>query len=296
MSRTSIVIVNSALFVLCCFLVASILTEALAEIATPAAAPTLARAPGPAPGPKSWDDRQIILDRNLFNVSVLGPSTAPVVDENLEATKLPLRLLGTAAAKGPKHSWAAVEDLESGTHLVVRVEDVLKNEAQVVRIERRRIVLQNGPRREELALEEAEPTRQAVRRPSRATPRRRNTPPRGRSTVNRLQRQAEEALEGEGNAAAQATATNLFSQARILPRYVEGQMVGVQVNAIKKGSLLEEIGLTNGDTITEVNGIRITSPEDSTSVLKELAQAERFSVVVNRADGSERTLTYEVED
>jgi S1-C subfamily serine protease len=73
-------------------------------------------------------------------------------------------------------------------------------------------------------------------------------------------------------------------------------MVGVQVNAIKKGSLLEEIGLTNGDTITEVNGIRITSPEDSTSVLKELAQAERFSVVVNRADGSERTLTYEVED
>ena len=37
-------------------------------------------------------------------------------------------------------------------------------------------------------------------------------------------------------------------------------MVGVQVNAIKPGSLFEQIGLQNGDMITEFNGIPIERP------------------------------------
>lgn len=73
-------------------------------------------------------------------------------------------------------------------------------------------------------------------------------------------------------------------------------MVGVQVNSIKPGSMLEDIGLENGDTISEFNGIEISSPEDSTEVLREIGQASEFTVVVRGADGRERTLTYELED
>ena len=56
----------------------------------------------------------------------------------------------------------------------------------------------------------------------------------------------------------------LFSQARILPKYENGQMVGVQVNAIKAGSLFQQIGLQDGDTITEFNGIQVTGQQEST--------------------------------
>jgi hypothetical protein len=75
-------------------------------------------------------------------------------EEDLEATKLPLKLLGTATHSDPSLAWAAVQDLKNRNHLVVRVEDRLLEQARVVRIERGRIVLENKGRREELALEE----------------------------------------------------------------------------------------------------------------------------------------------
>ena len=98
----------------------------------------------------------MILVRNLFNVSTLTPGpTDEDLQEQYEKTKLPLRLLGTAAAADAKLSWAAIEDLETKQHLVRRLEDEVKEGSgvRVVKIERRRIVLQNGGRREELALE-----------------------------------------------------------------------------------------------------------------------------------------------
>jgi len=83
----------------------------------------------------------------------------------------------------------------------------------------------------------------------------------------------------------------LFSQARILPKYEEGQMVGLQVNSIKNGSLFEEIGLRDGDVITELNGIAIESPEESAKILAEFSQAKEFSVVVE-SGGEVRELEF----
>ncbi len=115
---------------------------------------------------------------------------------------------------------------------------------------------------------------------------------------NRLERLAEQriSLSRQDVQEAARNPASIFSQARILPKYEDGEMVGVQVNSIKPGSMLEDIGLQNGDTISEFNGIRIRSPEDSTEVLKELAGSSEFTVVVTGADGQQRTLTYELED
>jgi general secretion pathway protein C len=89
---------------------------------------------------------------------------------------------------------------------------------------------------------------------------------------------------------------NLFSQARLLPKYESGQMIGVQVSAIREGSLFEKIGLSNGDTITELNGIQVTNPQESSSVLREFSEADEYTVIVLGSDGEERTLTYTPED
>jgi general secretion pathway protein C len=194
-----------------------------------------------------------------------------------------------------------VLDTETGQHIVVRVDDLLKDRAQVLRIERRRIVLQNGAKREELALEGD--AGETVTRPvARATP----TAGRGIArprrnageAADRIRRLAENrfSVTREDVEEAARNPANLFSQARILPKYEAGAMVGVQVNAIQPGSLLEEIGLQNGDTISEVNGVRISSPEDSTSVLRELSEASQFTVMVTGSDGQQRTLTYQLEE
>ena len=64
-------------------------------------------------------------------------------------------------------------------------------------------------------------------------------------------------------------------------------MVGVQVNAIKPGSLFEQIGIKNGDVIKELNGIKIDSPEQSAKILLEFVDAKSFNVVVENAQGTQ---------
>jgi general secretion pathway protein C len=86
--------------------------------------------------------------------------------------------------------------------------------------------------------------------------------------------------------------TTLFSQARIIPKYDEGEMIGLQVNGIKSGSLFEEIGLQSGDVITKLNGIVIDDPQESAKVLSEFAEAESFTVDIERGDGSVDTLEF----
>ena len=308
MGRIAIWSANSCLFVLCCWLVAASLNQVAAAMLTPAAAALPVRAaPEPPASQRSFADRQVILDRKLFDVSTLVPSAPPPDEqEQLEATRLPLRLLGTAASSRPELSWAAVEDQDQRKEVVVKLGDALAGQAKVVGIERRRIILENRGQREELALEEDAAKAPSPRSARARNVRRPNHPARAatrpardpaadarirRLAENRFQVNREDVLELAGRNPAE-----IFSSARILPKYEGGQMVGIQLNNVKEGSLFQDIGIRDGDTITRFNGIQIDSPQGSAEVLRELTQAERFEVTVTGADGKPRTLTYEVAD
>jgi general secretion pathway protein C len=295
MNRTGLLIANGALLVLCCFLAARIVAAVAADLLEPPAAEVTALTEPVDPTQQAANDPQVILRRNLFKVSTLGD--APVVDDEVyEETDLPLRLLGTAAAADATRSWAAVEDLDTKQHVVVRIDDELKKRARVIRIDRRRIVLQNGPRREELRLEEG-PPRAPPRRSARATRGRRLAPALRRddmrSNIRRLGENRYSVPRADVESAAENPAA-LFSQARILPKYQDGEMVGVQLNSIKAGSVFEQIGLQNGDTITEFNGIQVTGPQQSAKVLRELTEATEFDVSVIGGGGETRRLQYEL--
>lgn len=297
--------VNAVLVVLCCWIAGGLLADVVAELAVPPPALVAGEPPPAPPAARTWQQRQAILDRNLFKASTATPD-AEAIAEDLAATKLPLRLLGTAASGDARRSWAAVEDLEKRQHLVVRVADRLQGKAEVVRIERRRIVLRNGGRLEELALDEGETTQAGAARVGSAGDSGRYGRPERRaamqaaganSAAERVQRLAENRF-GVTREDVETVANNpaaLFSQARILPKYDEGKMVGVQLNAIKPGSLFEQIGIREGDTITELNGIQITSQQDSATVLRELTSANAFNVTVSGSDGAVRQLSYEVQ-
>jgi general secretion pathway protein C len=298
--RLGIWIVNTALFALCCFLTAGLANTWIAEWldASPSTAPV--SKVGASQPARSWSDRQTILDRNLFQVSTLLPERPAggepeLTEEELEATRLPLKLLGTVASSEQKASYAAVEDQQNHKKIIVRVDQRLLDKATVLRIERRRIVLQNGAKREELALDDEEIPGGGIRQ---ANARAAATPPAQaagdlRERIKQLsesnfQVQREDVEEAVRNPA------ELFSEARILPKYDNGAMVGVQLSSIKPGSLFEEIGIQNGDTVTQVNGITVTSPQDSAALLKELTEASEFQVNVLGADGKNRSLTYSI--
>ena len=291
---------NSAFFALCCFFgantVNAVIGSALGVASNEAAVPT-ETLPASAP---SWDERQVILDRNLFNASLLAPAGGAEIAEDLEATRLPLTLLGTVSALEPENAWAAIEERDTHENRVVKVNDELRPGVNVLRIERRRVVLMENGSPRELVLAEDEITMASAAPPIRATGVQR--PRRAPIPVRNIPRGTQSGINPPGapdsptpNPDSIRNPATLFSQARILPKYVDGQMVGVQVNAIKPGSLFETIGIKNGCVIKELNGIKIDSPEQSAKILLEFVDAKRFDVVVDECQGSQN-LSFTVQD
>jgi general secretion pathway protein C len=287
MKRALILTTNAVLVALSCFLASGIIVDLSAALLAPDEAEAAPGTPSTEAAPQAAGDRQVILARNLFNVSTLNPAPVADADVEYEKTKLPLRLLGTAAAEDRALSWAAIEDLETKQHLVVRLEQEIKGGARVLEIERRRIVLQNGGRREQLALEGDEGAAPQSAPPVAA----RRARPEARANLERLaqNRFAVDRSEVQ-NLASNPSA--LFSQARILPKYEGGQMVGVQVSAIKPGSLFEQAGLQNGDTITEINGQPVSGPEGAPQLFQKLTQGGDIRLGVRGENGTRRDIDF----
>jgi type II secretion system protein C len=317
-------IANLALFALCSFLVASVFNQIAAEMLIPmrastaqSVAPRLDRAP-------TWQDRKVVVDRNLFG-SKLGSNAVAVApppqDVDLEETSLPVKLLGTVAGANQSLSTAAVSDTTTRQHQILRVGDFLegREDVRVSAIERKRIVLQNGLRMEELLLDEEaviQPPPRAAKR--RAPTRRRRTAAgkpgersRSRRTAQKLEERVRE-LETELSGAAQpvagqvgrlgagtgsdqeasttpSLAADIFSQARMLPKYENGEVAGLEFSAIEAESVFQKAGLENGDVVTEVNGVPINSVAATSRVLTEFGTVQDYNITV-RGPAGVRTL------
>lgn len=290
MSRTLSWVVNAGLLVLCCFLVANTANTVFASLLTPAPDPALPAALGSAPTKMSWEDRQVILDRNLFGsklVATAMPELDPLAD--LEETGLPLQLIGTLATLDPQdpEAVATLLDQESNQNLSVRVGDSLRNgAASVQQIERRRIVLLERGELRELLLDG--PDQIAAQRPKAKakTVRRHVTRPKPRRRV------ATRPVVPKPKQAVRRPAA-IFSQAEMRPIYESGQVVGLEVSSIKPGSLFEEAGINSGDLITGFNGVSIDSPETSARLLMELANSDTWNITYRDQDGNERSVVIE---
>lgn len=159
MRSLGIRIVNTLLLGLCSFQVATVFNRIAAETlrTTPVYDASSVREDS-AP-PSGTDDRQAIIDRNLFGAEIVPQLVVAEPVETVEETKLPLTLEATIAATETTSSRASILNTRAGTNMVVGVGDPLEGYEKVIvaLIERGRVVLQNEGRHEELLLEEATP-------------------------------------------------------------------------------------------------------------------------------------------
>jgi general secretion pathway protein C len=287
---------NAVLFVAACFLAAdtanAIFTSLLTTDEASVEAPAVAQ-PRP-PRRASWADRQVIVDRNLFGASTADDHAGNVqIAEDLEETKLPLVLLGTTAADDPLFSWAAVFDQEARETFVVTIGDLLKDKAEVLRIERRRIVLEEDGEARELTFGDEEEAQPAVARRGRAASARRARTARRSSPNDAVRKLAENrfALPREEVERALDDPTDILSQARFLPKYEGSDMVGFQISGIKQDSVLREFGLQDGDLITSFNGIEIDSPAATARLLQEFNDSSQIDLEYEDANGEPQIAT-----
>lgn len=273
---------NVVLLLASCYLVADVVTQIGAEALEPAAVQPGVTRPASTASVASVGPG-VILERNLFGAQLAGDSQVQDVEQEvaLTATKLPLRLLGTAAASNDARSRAAIEDEKTRKHMVVAVGDRLSDagldRVKVTAIERTRIVLDNAGRPEELVLHEDQPQ---IRKPvSRRNARQARRKPRAapkESLNDRLK--VINGDDGQG-------LSRILSSARIVPDYNSaGEMQGMKVDAIKPDSVFERVGLVNGDVITEVNGIVIDRLEATSAIFDEFATADSINLAAKRGN------------
>ncbi|WP_437577905.1 type II secretion system protein GspC [Sorangium sp. So ce887] len=73
----------------------------------------------------------------------------------------------------------------------------------------------------------------------------------------------------------------LMRSARVIPERQGGRVVGLKLR-IKRGSLLESLGLESGDSLRSINGFDITDPQKALEAYARLRTADHLSVAIER--------------
>lgn len=74
----------------------------------------------------------------------------------------------------------------------------------------------------------------------------------------------------------------LMQSVRIMPDSQSGEILGLRLAGIRPGSLLEALGLKNGDRLETVNGFAIGRPEKALEAYARLSTASALKVRLNR--------------
>jgi hypothetical protein len=187
----------------------------------------------------------VISERNLFRTVEVAPEPEPEPpEETIEESSLRLTLVGTAVFGSPELSTAAVAPTGSGEVEVVRIGDDIDG-ATVERIERKRLVVRNRGKLEQISLDDqkspgsgakaraASSARERVERArERALSRRQSAQAASRSRANRRQPSQRQPRPSDESSAPQADAMEALGDLRIK----DGESI-VSINGIAADDL-----------------------------------------------------------
>jgi general secretion pathway protein C len=241
-----------------------------------------------------------ILKRNIFCSTcppILGgppKADATPVDPPLQRTSLPLKLLAVMYAPrpaDPRWSMAIIRDTEEKSVGPYSINSKV-HDATVTDIDETRVYLDVQGRKEYLDL---------IDRPQAApTP---NAPvaaaPSGDPLVAELAKGIKKT--GEHNYEVQRPTVDsllgnmslLSRAARIVPEIKDGRAAGFRLFSVKPDGPFALIGLQNGDVISAINGLEMTSPDMALEVYTKLRSASHLSVGLER-NGQKITKEYNI--
>lgn len=270
-----------------------------------------------APSSKRRDDGKPILARNPFD-SVTGPLDGSVQPEGPapdEATPPPApadtsgdpfqdpqcgfgRVVLIAEAEDPAWSFAAIEGKSGGSKLRRRGDDVDGAVVQYVAWDR--VWLDDGGKRCQLELGKgtagakrpAAPRETPGERPARAG--------RGRQLSPEIAAKINKVSETEYNVERSVVDEILENQAelmrtaRIVPEKDGDKVVGIRLFGIRDGTLLNHLGLRNGDRLESINGFEMSDPQKALEAYGRLRTSDKLKVKVNRK-GQPVTLDFNIQ-
>jgi general secretion pathway protein C len=267
----------------------------------PAPARRVAPKPSKPEGKPSFDkDPTSILRRNLF-----CSTCPPLLDDEESATEetvtlqqtkttLPIALLAIMYAPPPngmRWSVAVIRDTEAKSVGAFPVGGKIHG-ATVTEILETRVYLDNEGKSEYLDLFELpEPPKPVAA----ATPAPNKDDALAQDLAKGIKKLSENGYELQRNTLESVLGNMalLSRSARIVPEMKDGKAAGFRLFAVRPDGPFAMIGMQNGDIISSINGLEITSPEKALEVYAKLKSASHLSLGMER-NGQKLTKEYNI--
>jgi general secretion pathway protein C len=254
--------------------------------------------------PKAIDD---VIKRNVFcstcppiiDPATAGPAVPGVVDNTPQRTTLPLQVIGIAYVAPPfglDTASATLRDTETKFVGAFRAGEKVKG-ATITEIEETRVHLDNQGRPEFIDLLDVE----APVATSTVTP-----PPTTAASAaggDAFSQELDRGIKKTGEhtydiqrATLESVLGNmslLSRSARIVPEIRDGKAAGFRLYSVRPDGPFAKIGMQNGDVLSAINGLEITSPEKALEVYAKLKSASHLSLGLER-NGARITKDYSI--
>lgn len=236
--------------------------------------------------------------RNMFCSECTPAPVAVNADPSqIQQTSLPLVLLATNVSPDPKQSYASVINTESQKQGAYGVDEVMPGASGKVKVIGYKYVdFENNGRIERLGLSGAPvPTPVASVEPTPA--------PTGDGSGDDLQSSIDSGIKKIDDTTYEidkglvekvlVNPMAVAKGARVVPAMKNGKPEGFKLYAIRPTSVYSKLGLTNGDTLTSINGFELTSADKALEVYTKLREATSLELEVTRR-GKPVTLKYTI--
>jgi general secretion pathway protein C len=231
-----------------------------------------------------------MVEPDVMEPQLADPNAAPV------KSALRVKVLGTLMASAPEWSIASVQDMSVNDSTTYMVGDHLQG-AEVIVIERKRVILLNNGRREFIDDQPGDASLPIAAAPPMGSPPVAaspvNTTAPGGLGIRALNENEYEVPRAEIDRTL-GDLNNVAMQARIVPAFKDGVAHGFKLFSIRPDSIYSKIGIQNGDVIKRINGFDMNSPEKALEIYAKLKEnTNRIDIELER-NGSPLRKTYNV--
>jgi len=219
--------------------------------------------------------------------------TKPGDSNAIVNTTLPLMLLATNVSQKENESFATVVNLENQFQGSFSMADKIPGASGgITTIHYKYIEFENGGHKERLMLQGAPPP---VTPPPTVAENPPPNPEDGDLDLNGVKKIDDTTYELDKSLVEKALANPmaLAKGARVVPAVKNGKPDGFKLYAIRPSSVYAKIGLTNGDTLSAINGMELTTADKALEVYTKLREATQLEVEIQRR-GKPMTLKYSI--
>ncbi len=276
--------------------------------------------PEPAPASQDTDGSELdrsgepLADRNIF-CSTCQPPEPEIEEPEIEkdpdrvpTTDLPLQLVATSVGASPSISFATIRNTESNREGAYWVEQEIPDAGEILRVTGRYVdfINDDAERVERISLVEDEDDtaqREAAARERRERAREARASRSRDGDGDDIDSMMDQGIRETGENSYEldrelvdqvlSDPSQVARGARIVPAVQDGESQGFKLYAIRPNSIFAKVGLNNGDTIREINGFELSSPDRALEVYQRVRNASNLEVEVERR-GERMTLDYSI--